>query len=435
MENDRIPPSDKNAEYQAIAAALMSEEKFYLVLSELSELDFFYPECSKIFVCMKKENSNDLVVIGSRLPEFAQDIAEIIENYHQVDISASIAIIRDMRQRREIIILSETTKAKAYDTSESNASEIGIYAHEKLYSISNSVEKQKYVSIGSMISPVMEHIKAIQNGHAGDIHTGLIEIDKKVYINNGDLIIIAGRPSMGKSSLADNISRHAALTENKIVVFFSLEMSKLMFSERSICSQAGVNVRELREGFLAKKKYPELSEASNVLKKANIFIDDTPGIRLSEIINVCNVINSENKIDVIFVDYLQIMGIDKAGTPREQQISGLSAGLKNIARKFNVPVIALSQLSRACELRDNKRPQLSDLRESGAIEQDADTVLFCFREDYYNETKENKGGAEIIIGKQRNGPTGIIKCLFDKYITTFKNIDNEHEETKRFQND
>ncbi len=260
------------------------------------------------------------------------------------------------------------------------------------------------------------------------IATGFREFDiKTAGLQPSDFIVVAGRPSMGKSSFVSCIAERAGVVEKHPVAIFSLEMSKEQLVQRMLCSHARVDAHKVRTGFLTHSDWPKLTNAAGQLSEAPIFVDDTPGISVLELRAKARRLKSRHDIKLVIVDYLQLMQGPRAAENRQQQISEISRSLKALARELNVPLIAVSQLSRAVEARADHRPQLSDLRESGAIEQDADLVALLLREEYYMPTEENKGIAEVIIGKQRNGPVGSLKLAFIKEYTRFENLSLREE--------
>jgi replicative DNA helicase len=259
------------------------------------------------------------------------------------------------------------------------------------------------------------------------VPTGFSEFDKMTAgLQPSDLIIVAGRPSMGKTALALNMAQSAAVEQGKGVAVFSLEMAKEQLVMRMLCSQARIDASRMRGGFLKDSDWPKLAKAAGQLSQAPIYIDDTGAISILEMRAKCRRLQADKGLDLIMVDYLQLMrGSSSSDGSREREISEISRGLKALARELSVPVIALSQLNRSLEQRQDKRPMLSDLRESGAIEQDADVITFVYRDEYYNPESEDKGLAEIIIGKQRNGATGTVKLTFLKHFTLFADLQRE----------
>ena len=285
--------------------------------------------------------------------------------------------------------------------------------------------KAGFISIKDIIKDSIETIdKLYQNkAHITGVPTGYSDFDiKTAGLQPSDLIVIAGRPSMGKSAFAINIVEYASIIEKIPTAFFSLEMSKEQLVQRLLCSHARVDAHKVRTGYLSAQDWPSLTTAAGQLSEAPIFIDDTPGISVLELRAKARRLKSHHDVRLIVVDYLQLMRGSASSENRQQEISEISRSLKALARELNVPIIAISQLSRAVESRTDHRPQLSDLRESGAIEQDADVVVLLIREEYYNPTEQNKGIADVIIAKQRNGPVGTVKLSFIREYTRFENL-------------
>ena len=282
-----------------------------------------------------------------------------------------------------------------------------------------------YVPIRQVVLNALETIERASQmkGNVTGIPTGFADLDYKTSgFQPSDLILIAARPSMGKTAFVLNIAQYMALRKNKKVVIFSLEMSSQQLVNRLFALESRVDSQKIRTGNLEDEDWSKLIEGAGVVGKSNLIIDDTPGISISELRSKCRKMKLEHGLDIIIIDYLQLMtGSVRGGDSRQQEISEISRALKGIARELNVPVVALSQLSRAVEKRDDKRPMLSDLRESGAIEQDADVVMFIYRDDYYHKDTENKNMAEIIIAKQRNGPIGTVNLVWMPEYTRFVN--------------
>ncbi len=263
------------------------------------------------------------------------------------------------------------------------------------------------------------------------VPSGFSDLDKMTAgFQPSDLIIIAGRPSMGKTAFALNIAQHVGVTQGISVAFFSLEMSKEQLALRMLCSEAMIDAQKVRTGFLSDRDWPKLIAAANNLSQAPIFIDDTPALSVLEMRAKSRRLKSEHNLGLVFVDYLQLMRGRGGAERREQEISEISRSLKAMAKELSVPVVALSQLNRKVEDRPNKRPQMSDLRESGAIEQDADIIAFIYRDEVYNRSEDNpnRGRAEIIVAKQRNGPTGVVSLAFIARYSSFANLSQETEQ-------
>ncbi|MEK6583320.1 MAG: replicative DNA helicase, partial [Nitrospirota bacterium] len=308
------------------------------------------------------------------------------------------------------------------------------FAENAIFSISENKIKRSFIHIKDIIKDSFETIEKLseKKGMVVGIPSGFIDLDNMTTgFHPADLIIIAGRPSMGKTAFCLCIAMHAGIEKKEPVAIFSLEMTNQQIVTRLLCGEARVDAHKLRSGFLSKSDWPKLTNAAGRLSESPIFIDDTPAISSLEIKAKARRLKAEHGLSLIIVDYLQIMGGRSNGRrggsdSREQEISEISRSLKALAKELNVPVIALSQLNRAVESRHDRRPMLADLRESGAIEQDADVIIFINREEVYKQTEENKGIAEIIIGKQRNGPIGSVKLAFlDKY-TKFENLEKVH---------
>jgi replicative DNA helicase len=282
-----------------------------------------------------------------------------------------------------------------------------------------------YLHLKEIVKDSIETIDKLyqRKAHVTGIPTGYIDFDiKTAGLQASDLIVVAGRPSMGKSAFAIGIAEYAGVVEKIPLAIFSLEMSKEQLVQRMLCSHAKVDAHKVRTGYLATSDWPRLTAAAGKLSEAPIFIDDSPAISVMELRAKARRLKSHHNIKLILLDYMQLMRGSGNIENRQQEISEISRSLKALARELHVPVIAISQLSRAVESRTDHRPQLSDLRESGAIEQDADVVVLILREEYYNPTPENQGVAEIMIAKQRNGPVGSLKLAFIKEYTRFENI-------------
>jgi replicative DNA helicase len=310
--------------------------------------------------------------------------------------------------------------------SEGNIAEVVDLAEKLIFEVSDRKNQGTYLQLKEIIKESIETIDRLyQNkAHVTGIPTGYIDFDLKTAgLQPSDLIIIAGRPSMGKSAFALGIAEYAGVIEKVPTAVFSLEMSKEQLVQRLLCSHARVDAHKVRTGYLATSDWPRLTAAAGKLSEAPIFIDDTPAISVMELRARARRLKSHHGIKLIILDYMQLMrGSAMNMESRQQEISEISRSLKALARELNVPVIAISQLSRAVESRTDHRPQLSDLRESGAIEQDADVVVLLLREEYYNSSPDNQGIAEAIIAKQRNGPVGSLKFTFIKEYTRFENL-------------
>jgi replicative DNA helicase len=339
-----------------------------------------------------------------------------IEHYAQIVKEKGI-LRKLIKNATQIVNMSYEAKG--------NVAEIVDNAERLVFEISDIKHRQQSVHIKELVKASIEKIDSLyqRKEHVTGLATGFVEFDRMTSgLQTADLIVVAGRPSMGKSAFAATIMEYIGIEQKKGVAFFSLEMSKEQLVQRMLCALARVDAHKVRSGFLSPSDWPKLTSAAGKLSASKIFIDDTPAISALELRAKARRLKSHYDIQLIIVDYLQLMrGVAKTES-RQQEISEISRSIKALARELGVPIIALSQLSRAVESRQDHRPQLSDLRESGAIEQDADLVCLLVREEYYNPTEENKGVAEIIIAKQRNGPVGTIKLSFIKEYMRFENL-------------
>ena len=300
-------------------------------------------------------------------------------------------------------------------------------AESLIFDIASKKVRRDAVAMKDIIKSSIEMIDALyqRKGAITGLPTGFQELDQQLAgLQRADLIVVAGRPAMGKSSFTICVAEHVALMQKTGVAVFSLEMSKENLVQRMLCSHARIDAHNVRSGMLSMSDWPNLTKAAGKLSEAPIYIDDSPSISILELRAKARRLKSRHDVGLVILDYLQLMDESASAENRQQEISVISRSLKALARELNVPVIAVSQLSRAPERRETFRPRLSDLRESGAIEQDADVVLMLFREDYYNPTDENRGVAEVLIAKQRNGPTGTVKLAFIKEYTRFETLAN-----------
>jgi replicative DNA helicase len=339
-------------------------------------------------------------------------------------------IVREKALRRRLIEVSTAIVSEAFESS-APASELLDAAEHKIFEVNQSRGNEGFTRIKELLWPTMENIEKLQRGGESitGVPSGFKDLDELTAgFQKSDLIIVAARPSMGKTAFVLNIAQNAALDKNIPVAFFSLEMSKESLVQRLLTSEGRVDAQRLRKGKLHDDEFVRLGRAAGMLSHAPIWIDDTPGISLLEMRSKARRLKTDNDIGLIVVDYLQLMNAPSNQESRQQEISFISRSLKGLARELKVPVVALSQLSRAPEQRtgENKRPQLSDLRESGAIEQDADLVMFIYRQEMYDGPVDKDGNslegrAEIIVGKQRNGPTGFVNLYFNKTYTRFEN--------------
>ncbi|MGI8813394.1 MAG: replicative DNA helicase [Pyrinomonadaceae bacterium] len=439
---ERPLPSSEESERAVLGAVLLDNSLITQAVEHLKAEDFYGPLHRRIFNAMmslfEASKNIDPILIGEELKKDGtiESIGGIstITNLtyglpHFTDLSDYIKIVKDKSVMRSLIRTCNAITSEALEEEE-DAEIVLDHAEHAIFALAEMKERQGF----SPIQPIAENVfLKIKEFAARDTHaltglaTGYRDLD---LITSGlqpaDLIIIAARPSMGKTALVLNIAQKAAVNERAVVAVFSLEMSKEQLVMRMLSAQASVDARNLRSGMLSNSDWARLAEAIGTLADTSLFIDDTPGISVLEMrAKLRRLAAEQKKLDLIVVDYLQLMGGSRRNENRQQEVSQISRDLKSLAKEFNAPVIALSQLSRAPEARNPPRPMMSDLRESGSIEQDADVVAFIFRQDYYAKSadeipEEERNIAEIIIAKQRNGPTDTIKLAFLKQFTRFE---------------
>jgi len=345
---------------------------------------------------------------------------------HFTNLAHYAKVVKDKSMLRQLVKVANKITSEALEEEE-EATLILDHAEQMIFALADERTRQGFAHVKPVADGILEKIQEL--GGRGAVLTGLTtgfaELDTMTSgLQPSDLIIVAARPSMGKTSLCLTLAQNAAIQANAVVGVFSLEMSKESLVMRMLCSEGHVDAHRFRAGFLSRDEWARLAGALGTLSETKIFIDDTPGISVLEMRAKARRLAAEQKrLDLIIVDYLQLMsGSSRRSESRQQEVSQISRELKGLAKELNVPLVALSQLSRAPEARTDHRPQLADLRESGAIEQDADVVAFIYREEQYNRTEENAGIAEVIIAKQRNGPTGTVNLAFLKEFTRFENM-------------
>lgn len=435
---DKIPPQSLETEMAVLGSLLIDEEAVSVALESITKDTFYKENHKKIFaVAAELYNANkaiDLITVSDELRrmgilEQVGGVSYLTELVNCVPSAANIKHYVDIVKEKHILrtLINNSTKiiSLCYE-GDGDIDTIVDTAEKLVFEVSDSKPRQSYLHLKEVIKETIETIDRLyqKKAHITGIPTGFIDFDiRTAGLQRSDFIVIAGRPSMGKSALAIGIAEYAAVVEKIPVAFFSLEMSKEQFVQRLLCSHAKVDAHKVRTGYLSLADWPHLTAAAGKLSEAPIFIDDTPAISIMELRAKCRRLKANHDIQLVILDYLQLMRSSSANIEnRQQEISDISRSIKALARELNIPIVAISQLSRAVESRTDHRPQLSDLRESGAIEQDADLVVLILREEYYNPTPENEGIAEIIIAKQRNGPVGSLKLTFIKEYTRFENI-------------
>ncbi|MBR4777874.1 MAG: replicative DNA helicase [Lachnospiraceae bacterium] len=437
----RVQPNDAMAE-QAVVGAMIKDNEMIPVASEIvSSDDFYSPKYGKIYEVILEMNdagsSVDILTLRDKLKE--KNVPEEYASLETLrDLLMSVPTAANIRNYARIVAKNSTLRKliKAADEiseecySDGNTlEEILDHSEKRIYDISQKQRSGDYVSIKDTIMQVLNTIEKAskQSGAVTGISTGFYDLDYKTAgFQKSDLLLLAARPSMGKTALALNIAEHVVVKERIPTAFFSLEMSREQLANRLLSMNSKINAQSIRTGNLKPNEWGELVESARILGESTLIIDDTPGISVREMRSKCRKLKMEKGLGFIIVDYLQLMTAGGKGSEsRQQEISEISRSLKALAREIECPVLALSQLSRDVEKRDNKRPQLSDLRESGAIEQDADVVMFIYRDEYYNKESPDKGKAEVIIGKQRNGPTGTVVLGSQLEYTRFTNLQRE----------
>lgn len=436
-EEVKVPPQNIEAEKSVLGAMLIDDEAIGLAVENLDEA-WFYNEAHRTIyqaiVSLYNDRKNvDLITLTDKLKNEGQlaqvgGVSYVSSIIDFVPTSANIehysSIVKEKGILRRLIKNSTQIISECYEAKGSIESVVD-NAERLIFEIADLKQTQKSYHIKDLVKEGIETIDRLYQRKESltGIPTGFIDVDKMTSgLQNSDLIIVAARPSMGKTAFAITMAENFALKYGGGVAIFSLEMSKEQLVQRMLCSQARVDAHKVRSGFLSPADWPLLTKAAAELSNSRIFIDDTPAISVLELRAKARRLKANQDIQMIVLDYIQLMRGTAKIENRQQEISEISRSLKALARELKVPLIALSQLSRLVEQRQDHRPQLSDLRESGAIEQDADVVILLMREEYYNPTEENRGVADVILAKQRNGPVGTVKLSFLKEYVRFENL-------------
>ncbi len=436
----RILPHSTEAEQSVIGAMLLDQEAIITASEILVDEDFYNPQFKTLYHAMitlyQEGKPADLVTLQNKLKEqevpaelcSVEFISGIISS---VPTSANIKfyadIVKEKAVLRRLIRVSESITNECYQDTE-NLDQLLEQTEKQIFDVVQNRSTSDFVPIRQV---ALETLESIQNaaktvGAVTGISTGFYDLDARTAgLQKSDLILIAARPSMGKTAFVLNIAETVAIKNNVSTAIFSLEMSRVQLAKRLISMNSKVDSQHIRVGNLADDEWGKLTESTILLGESPLVIDDTPGISIAQLRSKCRKLKLENNLGLVIIDYLQLMSGSgsRKNESRQQEISDISRSLKALAREIDCPVIALSQLSRAVESREDKRPMLSDLRESGAIEQDADVVMFIYRDEYYHKDSEEKGVTEIIIGKQRNGPTCTIKLKWLAEYTKFANLE------------
>ena len=423
----RVLPHSVEAEQSVIGSMIMDRDAIMTASEVITSEDFYQSQYGVLFDAMLELYNEgkpvDLVTLQERLREkdvppeissleFVRDLLDAVPTSANVRHYATI--VQEKSMLRKLIKVNEDIANTCYLARE-KTEDILEETEKKIFDLLQYRSTGDFVPIKQVVLNALDKIeKASKNkGTVTGIPTGFIDLDYKTSgFQPSDLILIAARPSMGKTAFVLNVAQHMAFKEGKTVAIFSLEMSKEQLVNRLFSLESKVDSQALRTGNLTDEDWAKLIEGAAVVGKSNLIIDDTPGISIAELRSKCRKFKLEHDLGIIIIDYLQLMSGGKHSESRQQEISEISRSLKAVARELNVPVVALSQLSRAVEQRPDHRPMLSDLRESGAIEQDADVVMFLYRDDYYNKDTDKKNIAEVIIAKQRNGPIGTVELVW-----------------------
>ena len=443
MDIGKVPPNDVEAE-QAIIGSMLTDRDAVISAVEVLKDDDFYREDNKIIYeailnLYNRSEPIDIITVKSELESMGKldqvgGLEYLAELPEKVPTTANamkyIKIVEEKSTLRQLIKTANEIIELGYNPTE-DVSDIMEGAEKKIFNVMQEKNQKGYEPIKDVLVSSFTKIEELYNRkqHITGVPSGFIELDYTTAgFHGSELILIAARPAMGKTAFALNIATNAAVRANVPVAVFSLEMSKEQLVNRVLCSEAMVDSNKVRTGKLEENDWTKLAEAIGPLSEAEIYIDDTPGINITEIRAKCRKLKLEKNIGMVVIDYLQlIQGTNKRNGSREQEISEISRSLKILAKELDVPVIALSQLSRDAEQRPDHRPMLSDLRESGAIEQDADIVMFLYRDDYYNKDSEKKGIAEVIIAKHRGGSTRTVELLWLGSYTKFVNIEKRFD--------
>ena len=444
MELGKVPPHDLEAEQAIIGSMLTDRDAVISSIEVLKEEDFYREDNRAIYAAIlnlyNRSEPIDIITVKAELESMGKfeqvgGLEYLAELPEKVPTTANaekyIKIVEEKSILRRLIKTANEIIELGYSPTE-DVEDIMEGAEKKIFDIMQQKNQKSYTPIKDVLVESFTKLEELYNRkqHITGVPTGFSELDYKTAgLHGSDLILIAARPAMGKTAFALNIATNASVRAKVPVAVFSLEMSKDQLVNRILCSEAMVDSNKVRTGKLEENDWTKLAESIGPLSEAEIYIDDTPGISVTEIRAKCRKLKLEKNIGMVVIDYLQLVqGSNKRNGSREQEISEISRSLKILAKELNVPVIALSQLSRAAEQRPDHRPMLSDLRESGAIEQDADIVMFLYRADYYNEDSEKKDIAEVIIAKHRGGSTGTVELLWLGSYTKFVNLEKRFDD-------
>ena len=437
----RIPPNSVEAEQSVLGSLIIDKETVPIATELLKSEDFYREDHKEIFeaildlfesgkpidiISIKEQLSLRGTLEGTGGIEYLSNMADMVPT--TANVRHYSKIVEEKSMLRKLIRAANEIINMGFEGSE-EVSMIMDQAQKKVFDVLQRRSMQGFVPIKDVLIETFDKLEELYNakGTITGVPTGFVDLDNKTSgMHPSDLILIAARPAMGKTAFALNIAQHAAIHARVPVAVFSLEMSRDQLVNRVLCSEAMVDSQRIRTGKLEEEDWPKMAKALGPLSEAPIYIDDTPGLSVMEIRAKCRRLKLEKNLGLVVIDYLQLMQGRGKTENRQQEISEISRSLKILAKEINVPVITLSQLSRAAETRADHRPILSDLRESGAIEQDADLVMFLYRDDYYNPESEKKNIAEVILAKHRNGSTGVVELAWLGQYTKFANLDRHH---------
>lgn len=434
----RQPPHSEDAEQSLLGGIMLDERAWDQIADVVASNDFYRPDHRLIFGAMgdliERNQPLDAITVGDHLQR--QDklddaggrayLARLVGNTPgAANIRSYASIVREHAMLRQLIEVGGDIAASAFESEGRQVAELVDQAEQRVFEIAERGERRGsgFVALKEVVQPSIDRLDALSNSEDGitGVATGFEDLDSRTAgLQPGDLVVIAGRPSMGKTTLALNIAENAAIGHNLPIGIFSMEMPKEQVTLRMIGSIGRVDQSHLRSGRLTEDDWTRINSAVSIMSNAPIFVDDAPGLTPTEVRARARRLKREHGLGLVVVDYLQLMQVSGSTENRATEISEISRSLKGLARELNVPVVALSQLNRSVEQRNDKRPVMSDLRESGAIEQDADVILFIYREEVYDSETPKKGVAEIIIGKQRNGPIGMFLLTFKGEFTRFE---------------
>lgn len=440
----RVLPHSVEAEKSVIGSMLMAREAITVAMEVLHTEDFYQQQYGVMFETIaelfNEGKPTDLVTVLDRLkkksvPEELCSLDFLRDLLNTVPFSSNVRsyaqIVYEKALLRRLIKLSEEIAGNCY-VGKDSVEDILEDTEKRMFELLQKRSTTDYVPIQDVVLDVVDSIEraARNKGAVTGIPTGFIDLDNRTCgMQPADLVLIAARPSMGKTAFVLNMAEYMAIRNQYTTAIFSLEMSKEQLVNRLLAMHSHVDSQSLRTGHLSERDWESIVDSSGVIAGSKLIIDDTPGISVGEMRSKCRKYKLEHNLKCVIIDYIQLMSgsSTRKNDSRQQEVSDISRSLKQMARELGVPVIALSQLSRACETRQDHRPMLSDLRESGAIEQDADVVMFLYRDEYYNKDTEDKGVAEVIIAKQRNGPIGTVKLLWIGELTKFANMEYQRE--------